>query len=137
MGARHVEDLVAYQWAHELKLEVYRLFDESATAAGDLRYRDQLFAAASGAESNIAEGFARRRPREFAQFLRYALASLSETKTRLVDGVDRRHFTRADIGQALSFGVRWTDATRALHASQVRFIEGDPRGATGRRRPRL
>jgi four helix bundle protein len=101
VGARRVEDLVAFQWAAELKQEVYRLFGESAAAAADFRYRDQVFAAVSSVESDIAEGFARWRPREFAQFLRYALASLAETRVRLRDGVHRGHFTEAALVRAL------------------------------------
>jgi len=124
VGVSRYGDLVAYQWAGEMKREVYRLVAQSACAHRDLRFRDQLFAAASGVESNIAEGFARRTPREFAQFLRYALASLAETATRLQDGVDRGHFTRADIHQALQLTARCEHATRGLHASQSRLVNG-------------
>jgi len=112
---------VAFQWAAELKQEVYRLFSESACAAGDLRFRDQVFAAVSAVESDIAEGFARWRPREFAQFLRYALGSLAESRVRLHDGVDRGHFSDEAIARALFCARQCEQVTRALCASQQRL----------------
>ncbi len=114
---------MAFQWAAELKGEVYRLFAESATASRDFRYRDQVFAAASGVESNIAEGFARWRPREFGQFLRYALGSLAETRVRLSDGGPRGHFTAADLERALFCARQCERTLRALRASQQRLAD--------------
>ena len=121
MGARRVGDLVAYQWARAFKVEVYRLFDTSPKAQSDLRFRDQLFEAAASIEANIAEGFARFVPGELANFLRYALGSLAECRTRLDDGVARGHFRPADIERALVFAARCESATRALRASQQRL----------------
>src|SRR5688572_21255398 len=87
MGAKCVEDLVAYQFAVEFKLEVYRLIHESPDASRSFKFRSQLEDAASGVEATISEGFYRCRPKEFALFLRYALASLGEAETRLQDGI--------------------------------------------------
>ena len=133
MGARRVGDLVAYQWARAFKVEVYRLFDTSPKAQSDLRFRDQLFEAAASIEANIAEGFARFVPGELANFLRYALGSLAECRTRLDDGVARGHFRPADIERALVFAARCESATRALRASQQRLK--DQRRSQRRRTP--
>jgi hypothetical protein len=40
--ARTLEDLVAYQFAEEFKLEVYALISASPGARKDLDFRDQL-----------------------------------------------------------------------------------------------
>lgn len=80
MGVERVEELVAYQFASEFKLEVYRLIDQSVGARRDFKFKAQLQDAASGMEATIVEGFGRRHAAEFAVFLRYALASLAEAR---------------------------------------------------------
>jgi len=49
-----------------------------------------------------------------AQFVRCALGSLEEAKTRVRDGVDRGYFSAADANAALTFGNRCGAATMAL-----------------------
>jgi four helix bundle protein len=115
-----LEDLVAYQFAVEFKLEVYRLVEATGAARQDLRFKSQLCDAASGVEACIAEGFARRQPGEFAQFLRYALASLKEAEARLTDGIHRRYFERAACDSALTWARRCRAATEPLRISQLR-----------------
>ncbi|HUF46413.1 MAG TPA: four helix bundle protein, partial [Vicinamibacterales bacterium] len=100
MGVTRVEELVAFQWAGEFKRELYRLIAESPAARRDFRYRDQLTAAVSGVEANIAEGFARFRPRECQAFFRYAIGSLAESRVRLKDGVDRGYFPDVEFDRA-------------------------------------
>jgi len=41
----------------------------------------------------VAEGFARRSPRDFARFLSIAKGSLLETQNRIRDGAQRNYFT--------------------------------------------
>ena len=94
MGVRRLEDLHAFQLSVEFKRGVCQLVDASLRARSDWRYRDQLFDAALGGESNIAEGWRRNTASEMAQFLRYAMASLAEADRRLRDGVDRNYFSR-------------------------------------------
>lgn len=54
----------------------------------------------SSVEANIAEGFFRFGKREFARFLLTARGSLGEAEVRLRDGVDRGHFTKAQLADA-------------------------------------
>lgn len=89
MGAKRLEELVAWQLAHEFKVEAYRLVRASPSASRDSEYRQQLFAAAASGEANIAEGFHRFVPAEFAHFLNIARGSIGEAKVRLIDGIDR------------------------------------------------
>jgi len=85
---RDFKELLAWQLAYTLKCEVID-FTESEPASRDFRYRDQIRDSSASAPRNIAEGFGRYRPAEFARFLEFAVASLDETKTSLMDGRDR------------------------------------------------
>jgi len=82
MGIRDFRDLVAWQLSYELKCEVFA-FTASGPASKDFKYRDQIRDASASAPRNIAEGFGRFRPREFARYLEYARASLMETQNHL------------------------------------------------------
>jgi four helix bundle protein len=136
MGVQRVEDLTTFQFAIEFKTEVYRLLGESADAQRDFKYLDQLRGAVSDVEADIAEGFARRNPREFANFLRYAMASLAEANTRLQDGVARRYFSEPAVQMSLVWARRCKEALKGLHATQIRFAEQTPSTRTRPRRRR-
>ena len=99
MGAKRYEDLVVYQLANELHRAVCEI-TASGAVARDFRFRDQLRDASASAPRNIAEGFARYRPKEFARFLQIARGSLAETDWHLQDGLARGYFS-ADIVQKL------------------------------------
>jgi len=88
MGVRDFRELVCWRLSYELKCEVLA-FVESGPASKDFKYRDQIKDSSSSAPSNIAEGFGRFRPGEFARYLEIARASLIETQNHLVDGRDR------------------------------------------------
>ena len=90
MVVRKFEDLVCWQLARELKCEVLA-FTAIAPASRDFDYCDQIRASSASAPSNIAEGFGRFRPREFARFLEIARSSLMETQDHLIDGRDRKY----------------------------------------------
>lgn len=115
MGARTVEELTAYQIARELKLEVYRLVDRHPAARQDYRFRSQLFEAVASNEVNIAEGFRRFVPGEFAHFLSFARASLEEARLRLRDGIDRGYFDETACRRAFELSDRSGRLTMALH----------------------
>src|SRR5262252_9647320 len=88
MGVRDFRELVCWRLSYELKCEVLA-FIESRPASKDFKYRDQIKDSSSSAPSNIAEGFGRFRPGDFARFLEIAVASLKETQNHLIDGRDR------------------------------------------------
>ena len=87
MGVRDFRDLVCWQLSYELKCEVFA-FTAIGPASRDFKYRDQIRDSSAAAPRNIAEGFGRYRPREFARFLEFARASLMETQSSLIDGRD-------------------------------------------------
>jgi four helix bundle protein len=121
MVVKRVEELIAFQQAVAFKREVYAIVHQHARAERDYKYRDQLFAAASGVEANIAEGWRRFSDAEIIRFLRYALSSLEEGKVRLLDGVDRGHFNRARCDRALSHAARSGGAMTRL----IQSLGGD------------
>ena len=88
MGVRDFRELVCWRLSYELKCEVLA-FIESGPASKDYKYRDQIKDSSSSAPSNIAEGFGRFRPGEFARYLEIARASLIETRNHLLDARDR------------------------------------------------
>jgi four helix bundle protein len=91
-GVRSHEELVCWQIAYELKLKVYELV-ETGTITRDFALRDQLREAAASAPRQMAEGFGRFYPKDFARLLRGAVGELKEVQDALRDGVDRGHFT--------------------------------------------
>ena len=122
VGVKRLDDLIAFQRANEFKAEVYRLVDASA-AARDERFRLQLFDAASSVAANIAEGWSRFSAPEFCQFLRYARASLEESRVWLRDGVARRYFDEASISQSLQLADRCAATITALWRSLQPFTK--------------
>lgn len=116
MPLHQLDDLVAFQLARRFKREVYRLLSPQH-GDRDYRYAGQLRASASSVEANIAEGFYRLTPREFARFLLIARASLGEAEVRIADGIDRGYFTEADCAGAYLLVKRTGAAIMALRKS--------------------
>jgi len=71
MGIERFEDIIAWQKAKELTIQIYSLFE----ASKDFRFKDQIQWASVSIMNNIAEGFERKSNKEFKQFLYIAKAS--------------------------------------------------------------
>ena len=112
------EDLIAWQLAYELQREVFAL-TETGSAAKDFKFRDQIRDSSSSATRNIAEGFGRYGPAEFARFLNIARGSLTETHNSLRDGRDRGYFTAIDTDRLQRLAGRSAKATTGL----IRYLE--------------
>ena len=104
---------MAWQLAYELQREVFAL-TATGPAAKDFKFRDQIRDSSSSATRNIAEGFGRFRPAEFARFLDFARGSLTETHNSLHDGRDRGYFTPADCDRLSRLAGRAAKATTRL-----------------------
>ena len=76
------EDLIAWQKARQLTVEIYRITAQGEFAR-DFGLRDQIRRAAVSVMSNIAEGFDRGSRGEFHQFLVIAKASCAEVRSQL------------------------------------------------------
>ena len=61
MSIQRFEDVVAWQKAKELSIQIYKSFKSSR----DFGYRDQIQRASVSVMNNIAEGFERQTNKEF------------------------------------------------------------------------
>jgi four helix bundle protein len=112
-GARSHTELIAWQLAHTLKLEIYELI------AGDTFVRDrdlcaQLQRAAANAPRNIAEGFGRYLPGDFIRYLRIANGEFKELLDALQDAYDRRCLDGDDLLRLQRLCKRASKATTNL-----------------------
>jgi four helix bundle protein len=76
-------DLIVWQKAMDLVVEVYRIAD-SFPKSETYRIVSQMTRGAVSVPANIAEGNARATPRDYAHFLSIAKGSLMETETYLL-----------------------------------------------------
>ena len=89
---RRFQDLDAWRLARELNGRVYRL-SNTGPFAQDRALRDQIRRASISISSNVAEGFERRSPADFARFLTIAKASASEVLSQLYLALDLGYIT--------------------------------------------
>jgi four helix bundle protein len=113
MIAKRYEDLDAWQLADELRREVVAL-TETGPASKDFKFRDQIRDAVSSAARNIAEGFGRFRPADFARFMEYSLSSTMETQDLLRDGIERGYFTEQTTKPARNLAKRSLQVSKGL-----------------------
>jgi four helix bundle protein len=87
MGAQCYQELVCWQLARDLRVRV-REITAKPMVARDFGFCDDIKRSARSGPANIAEGFRRRRPKQFAQFLNVALASIDETENHLGEALE-------------------------------------------------
>jgi four helix bundle protein len=129
MGAKRFQDLEAWQLANDVKREVHAL-TESGPASRDFEFRDQIRDSAASAPTNIADGFGRFRPREFARGCEVANGELQETENCLEDGKDRNYFTAADADRVIGL----TQRARMVNTRLLLYLRTCPE-PKARRRP--
>ena len=136
MGFNTLDDIVTYEFANNFKLGVYERLRASAEAARDSKFRSQLQDAASGVAANLAEGFGRKNPGEFAQFIRYALGSLKEAEARLQDGIDRGYFAERECRTTFQWAHRCRAAGWGLHRNQLELVRKNQELKASKPRPK-
>jgi four helix bundle protein len=114
-GVKHHEDLAAWQLSEELR-QVIVEFLAIPQIAARRRFCDQIDQSSSSAAANIAEGFGRYKPREFARFMRIALGSLGETQNHLRRGLNDRILSQPQFDRAWQLSVRAIKASKKLLA---------------------
>jgi four helix bundle protein len=129
---RSPQGLVAWQLCEELGDLVVAII-ATGPVARDFEFCDQIRRSATRPGPNIAEGFGRKSPKEFARFLEIALASLMETRTHLQRGQRQNYWPPDTSRQALSLCDRSLDITRKLLASKERQIAEDAARKAARR----
>ncbi len=115
------EDLVAWQKARTLRVEVFRVA-RGETMRREFDYKNQLRRAAISIMSNIAEGFERGGRGEFAQFLSTAKGSCAEVRSLLYVALDE------------GFIDEPTFARLSAQAEEVARVVGGLRAAVARQR---
>ena len=80
MKINRFEDIIAWQKAKILTVEIYTLFEISR----DFGFRDQIQRASVSIMNNIAEGFERKSNNEFRQYLYIAKGSCGEVRSMLI-----------------------------------------------------
>lgn len=90
------EDIQAWQQARRLTREIYKITAHSEFAS-DFALRDQIRRAVISVMLNIAEGFARRSNKEFAQFLFVAHGSVAEVQSALYIAGDLNYITPTEF----------------------------------------
>jgi len=114
MRIKNYQDSIAWQCARELERRVFA-FTASAPANRDFEFCDQIRRSAASAPRNIAEGFGRFWPAEFAHKLHIALGELQETQDHLEKALEQKFIT--DTDHLEMFGL----ADRAIGAA-IRLI---------------
>lgn len=79
MKIQKFEDIIAWQKAQDLTINIYKLYEIS----NDFGFKNQIQRASVSISNNIAEGFDRMSDKEFIRFLYLALGSCSEVKSML------------------------------------------------------
>ena len=87
MNVQRFEDLIAWQKSRVLAADIYRAVGLGPMAR-DFGLKDQMQRAAVSVMANIAEGFERRSPADFARFLTTAKASCAGLKSHLFLAMD-------------------------------------------------
>ena len=88
--------MAAWQLSRDVRTLAYKLLAKPEVAR-DFQFRDQLKDAARSAPRNIAEGFARYKHKEFAQFVRIAKGSMGEVLDHFIDAVDNSYLTPTEF----------------------------------------
>ncbi len=79
MPSHNIDKLEIYVISKRLNIMSYPILK----SIRDFSYKDQMVRSCLSVASNIAEGYGRRNPNVFRQFLDYALGSIYEFQTQL------------------------------------------------------
>ncbi|MEM6326537.1 MAG: four helix bundle protein [Bacteroidota bacterium] len=120
------QDLRAWQLARELNRRVYSLSADGPFGR-DFALRDQIRKASISVSSNVAEGFERRSPGDFARFLIIAKASAAEVLSQFYLALDLGYITDDDFADVHEH----LDQTLKALGGLIRYLRSE-RGSTAR-----
>ena len=83
------EDLIAWQKAQDLAVEVYSTFEK----VRDWGFKDQIQRASVSVSNNISEGFGRKGIADYLRFLYIAHASCNEVKSMIYLALRLKHIS--------------------------------------------
>lgn len=120
-GFKDFREIVAWQLAHQMKIRV-DVFLGCPDFRRHFKFCEQLSDAARSGPRNIAEGHARLKHKEFAQFVRIARGSEAEVLNHLIDAHDQRLISADELT------INERLAKRAMKAASglIRYLECTP-----------
>ena len=127
---RRFEDVKAWQLGRELTKHVYQA-TRHGEFARDFGLRDQIQRASISITSNIAEGFERRTPKDFARFLSVAKGSTAEVRSQLYAALDLGYLDRATFDDLYATTEQISRALSGL----IRYLRSDRAGSPSERTP--
>jgi four helix bundle protein len=122
MMINRFEDLIAWQEGRRLAASIHTVMN-SGSFAKDFAFRNQLWRAALSVPSNVAEGFERFRPKEFAHYLSIAKASCGEVRSDLYTAFDVGHIDEETLNTLLTQARCCSRTIGKLRASVVKRVE--------------
>jgi four helix bundle protein len=117
-GVRQHTDLNVWKLANEIRQRIRPIVDRPGFAAQP-KLRSQIEESAERPCPQIAEGFARYRPKDNAKFVRTAAASLNELVDHLERAKARRLITNEEAAILQSLARR----TRAAASRYIRYLQ--------------
>ena len=93
---KRFEDIEAWQKSREITRLIYAI-TKAGEFARDFGLRDQIRRASVSIMANIAEGFARRTDKDFANFLNVSRSSVAEVQSHLYVALDLEYVAAADF----------------------------------------
>ena len=117
-GFRRYEDIDAWRLSVELRDRIFA-WTRSGPVSRDRALCEQIRDSSRSAPRNLAEGFGRFRPREFANYARIARASLMETQNHLQDARSQGYIDEALVTDLLRLAQRALGATTNL----IRYLD--------------
>ena len=104
MVINRFQELLAWQKAHLLTLNLYRILNQSK----EYTLKDQLLRASLSIMNNIAEGFERKSDKEFNYFLRVGKGSCAEVRSMLILASDLEILDEKDFRTNYELSVETT-----------------------------
>jgi len=95
MKINRFEDIIAWQKAKVLTVEIYGLFAECK----DYGFKEQIQRASVSIMNNIAEGFERKTNNEFKQFLYIAKGSSGEIRSMLYLAIELNKISETEFNR--------------------------------------
>jgi four helix bundle protein len=108
--AERFEELLTWRLMYELSLGVW-MFTREPHVAGHFKYCNQIRDASDSAHRNVAEGFGRYNPTEFARFLDVVRGSAEETRALLQTARDQQFISDERFAELDRLAVRGLQAT--------------------------
>lgn len=128
MTAKDFTELIAWQRADALEQFALQML-KHPTLARDSEFCEQTSDSANSAPRNLAEGFGRFAPAQFANFVRIAIGSEMETKNQIIKAWQRGALTDQQKDDGLLL------CRRALRAAiQLRLYLDSPEAKANARR---